>query len=372
MAQFRATRELRTSEIASEHDPEDYSRHGSATRNQGVGLPAASTPVAFLIDWTRCIDVKKILPIGIQTFRDIREEGCYYVDKTEFIRRLVDEGSHYFVKFTFLTGSEQVLHGRSLLGAQKPLRHHAACPLLVRLRLHRRGSGHGVRAGARRSGPDAIREWYNGYNWRGPEKVYNPFDILQLFFNREFDAYWFETGTPSFLIETLSRRGVGSPNPDGMLGSNALLSKFDVDGMATEALLFQTGYLTTAGVEDLGGSPLFRLGYPNREVRQSLNESLLDAMLPDSVRHVEQGVQLRRLLGANDFEGLEVLFRAFFSGIPHDWHRKNDGSRGTRATTPACSTRTSRPRAWMSRWRTAPVTAVWTWRCASRGTTSTS
>ena len=173
----------------------------------------------------------------------------------------------------------------------------------------------------------AIREWYNGYNWRGDEKLYNPFDILLLFFNREFDAYWFETGTPSFLIKTLSERGIVSPSLDGMLGTSALLSKFDVDAISTEALLFQTGYLTITGVEDLGGSPLFRLGYPNREVRQSLNESLLDAMLPDSVRYVEQGVRLRRLLAANDFEGLEALFRAFFSGIPHDWHRKNDIAR---------------------------------------------
>ena len=50
-------------------------------------------------------------------------------------------------------------------------------------------------------------------------------------------------------------------------------------------------------------------------------------MLPDSVRRVEQGVRLRRLLAANDFEGLETLFRAFFSGIPHDWRRKNDIAR---------------------------------------------
>ena len=169
-----------------------------------------------------------------------------------------------------------------------------------------------------------VREWYNGYDWRGKDKVYNPFDILLLFFNREFDAYWFETGTPSFLIRTLAERHIASPSLDGMLGSNALLSKFDIDDMATEALLFQTGYLTITGTEDLGGSLLYRLGYPNREVRQSLNESLLGAMLPDSVRHVEQGVRLRRLLAKNDFDGLDALFRAFFSGIPHDWHRKND------------------------------------------------
>ena len=52
-----------------------------------------------------------------------------------------------------------------------------------------------------------IRDWYNGYNWRGEERVYNPFDILLLFERREFGAWWFETGTPKFLIDTLMARG---------------------------------------------------------------------------------------------------------------------------------------------------------------------
>ena len=91
---------------------------------------------------------------------------------------------------------------------------------------------------------DTIREWYNGYGWRGEERVYNPFDILLLFRNREFGAWWFETGTPAFLVETLFKRRVSSVALDGMLGTGALLSAFDVDDIATEALLFQTGYLT--------------------------------------------------------------------------------------------------------------------------------
>ena len=57
---------------------------------------------------------------------------------------------------------------------------------------------------------DEIRDWYNGYSWLGEEKVYNPFDILLLFRNRSFKAYWFETGTPTFLVETLLSRGVGT------------------------------------------------------------------------------------------------------------------------------------------------------------------
>ena len=174
---------------------------------------------------------------------------------------------------------------------------------------------------------DRIRHWYNGYGWRGEEKVYNPFDILLLFRRREFKAHWFETGTPRFLIDTLLRRGVASPELDGMSGAEALLSAFDVDEMATEALLFQTGYLTIAGEEDFDGETVYRLEYPNREVRQSLNASLFRAMTPDAPHRAKAPVLLRRLLRENDFDGLEALFRSFFASIPYQWYTKNDIAR---------------------------------------------
>jgi hypothetical protein len=50
-----------------------------------------------------------------------------------------------------------------------------------------------------------IRAWYNGYNWTG-EAVYNPFDLLLLFQERQFRPYWFETGTPTFLVDLLLQR----------------------------------------------------------------------------------------------------------------------------------------------------------------------
>ena len=172
-----------------------------------------------------------------------------------------------------------------------------------------------------------IRDWYNGYSWLGDEKVYNPFDILLLFRRRRFAAYWFETGTPTFLVETLFKRCVSSLELEAMEGSDELLSTFDVDDMATEALLFQTGYLTITAEEDLGGKVLYRLGYPNREVRQSLNESLLRYLVRDATRHRVNSTQLYRLLEANDFAGLETLFHAFFASIPYEWYTNNDIAR---------------------------------------------
>ena len=174
---------------------------------------------------------------------------------------------------------------------------------------------------------DQIRAWYNGYGWLGDEKVYNPFDILLLFDRREFGAYWFETGTSTFLVETLFKRQVSSLELGNMLCSSELLSTFNVDDMATEALLFQTGYLTITEKKNLGGMRLHRLGYPNREVRQSLNESLLRYLVQDSTQQMANSVRLYRLLEANDFVGLETLFHAFFASIPYEWYTNNDIAR---------------------------------------------
>ena len=173
----------------------------------------------------------------------------------------------------------------------------------------------------------AIRDWYNGYSWLGEDRVYNPFDILLLFDTGEFKAHWFETGTPRFLIDTLLRRGVASPDLDGMCGTEALLSAFDVDEMSTEALLFQTGYLTILDEEERNGGTRYRLGYPNREVRQSLNERLLYTLLPEASRRLADNRSLRELLARNDFEGLEALFRSVFAGIPYEWHTRNEIAR---------------------------------------------
>ena len=411
---------------------------------------------------------RRRLPIGIQTFREMREENCYYVDKTVHIRRLIDEGKHYFLsrprrfgKSLFLDTLKELFEGNEPLFDGLHIYDHwdwsVRYPVLrldfgsgnfkeagylqanVMAQLHTIAEGAGIaprydtapecfgdlirvlhRQGGQRvvvlvdeydkpildalevpeiaranrdflrglystiksndahikftfltgvskfskvhlfSGlnnltditinprysalcgyteedldtvfapelpeldREEIRDWYNGYSWRGEERVYNPFDILLLFQNHSFEAYWFETGTPTFLIETLFKRQVSSLKLDEMIGSSDLLSTFDVDDIATEALLFQTGYLTITGEENLGGASFYRLGYPNREVRQSLNRSLLRYLVKDSTRQMANSVQLYRLLEANDFAGLKTLFHAFFASIPYEWYTNND------------------------------------------------
>ena len=168
---------------------------------------------------------------------------------------------------------------------------------------------------------DEVRRWYNGYSWLGEGKVYNPFDILLLFDKRKFGNYWFETGTPTFLTDLLARHGVDALSLEGRVADDTLLSAFDIDEMSAEALLFQTGYLTITGEERDGDGSLYMLGYPNHEVRRSLNAVLLGAMAPGFAQVAERR-NLRRLLRANDFAGVEGLFRAFLAGIPNEWYAR--------------------------------------------------
>ena len=175
---------------------------------------------------------------------------------------------------------------------------------------------------------EEVRRWYNGYNWRGAEMVYNPFDVLLLFQTREFKAHWFETGTPGFLVDLLSRRRIATPALEDMVADDALLSAFDVDDISTEALLFQTGYLTIVGEEVAGGGNLYRLDYPNHEVKLSLNRRLLRVMAPVTGEETTRRTELERLTAEDDPEGVRALFEAFFAGIPYDWYRRNDIAHG--------------------------------------------
>ncbi|WP_295401267.1 ATP-binding protein [uncultured Thiocystis sp.] len=169
---------------------------------------------------------------------------------------------------------------------------------------------------------DDIRRWYNGYNWTG-EAVYNPFDLLLLFQERQFRPWWFETGTPTFLIRLLTERETWLPKLGELETDADLLSTFEVDDIPTEALMFQAGYLTIAREELLGGTYYYQLRFPNREVYQSLYHSLLRAWTQEPQATVKNRKQLYRLLLANDLTGLKDLFHAFFASIPSDWYRNN-------------------------------------------------
>ncbi len=167
-----------------------------------------------------------------------------------------------------------------------------------------------------------LKRWYNGYSFLG-ERVYNPFDVLLYLDRREFKNYWFETGTPTFLIDLLREKQFFMPDLENLRASEAILSTFDVDDIAPEALLFQTGYLTIKEMVQVGAQRTYDLTYPNLEVRSSLTDHLLESFAKNTQQKRRNLDKLYALLQEGKVEPLEALFTSFFASIPYDWYRKN-------------------------------------------------
>ncbi len=169
---------------------------------------------------------------------------------------------------------------------------------------------------------EKMRRWYNGYNWTG-EAVYNPFDALLFFRSREYRAYWYETGNPSFLLKVLRQRPSFLPELSRTLASYELLSQFEVGNLSTEALFFQTGYLTIREIETFGEHTGYVLGYPNLEVESSLLATLMRDWTPHEARVSQTTPRLYRLLEANHLDGIRELMTGFYASIPHQWYTNN-------------------------------------------------
>ncbi|MFP4049457.1 MAG: AAA family ATPase [Desulfovermiculus sp.] len=169
---------------------------------------------------------------------------------------------------------------------------------------------------------DEVRQWYNGYNWLG-EEVYNPFDILLYLDSKDFSNYWFETGTPSFLIKLLCTKKYAIPSLESIRASEKVLGSFDIERIEVETLLFQTGYLTLKSVQQVAGTRRFNLSYPNMEVKQSLTDSLLTYLTGNLAESEEVKFSVFDALAENNLESLRDIFHSFFASIPHDWYRKN-------------------------------------------------
>lgn len=164
---------------------------------------------------------------------------------------------------------------------------------------------------------EEIRTWYNGYHWLGGERVYNPYDVLLLMRNRTFRPYWFETGSPTFLFRMMMEKSVSPMELENRMAEMSLVSKFDVNDIGIEALLFQTGYLTIAEEVKEGFRTFYRLDYPNLEVQMSLNDQLLGYLGKTGKEQLDEGNALCALLETHDFVGFGDRLRSYLSGIPY-------------------------------------------------------
>jgi hypothetical protein len=166
-----------------------------------------------------------------------------------------------------------------------------------------------------------VKEWYNGYSWGG-EKLYNPFSLLSFLDSGQYRNFWHQTGTPTFLINQMKRNGLFDLT--NIEGSAKDMTNFDIAKLNLTTVLFQTGYLTVKNYDP--EFLIYTLGYPNKEVRFSMEELLLDAYSNDPLQgSVPRVANIVRALRRKDLETVIGIFNATFAGIPAEhWQAENE------------------------------------------------
>jgi hypothetical protein len=154
-----------------------------------------------------------------------------------------------------------------------------------------------------------IARWYNGYSWDGSTFLFNPYSILRLFYEREFKNFWFETGTPTFLINKLKEGGKKINESINKSVKESAFNKYDIDNINITAIMFQTGYLTIKKVDRSCGEYL--LEFPNKEVRDSFLDFTIEHYADSS--QDEMGSVVEMLLEALEHNDMRIFFTALQS-----------------------------------------------------------
>ena len=163
-----------------------------------------------------------------------------------------------------------------------------------------------------------LKDNYDGYHftWPSPD-VFNPFSLLNCFSRMKVGAYWFASGTPTFLIEMMRKFDVSPID----IGEKELADVTDFDAPTEEMesivpLLYQSGYVTIKGFDE--ESELYELGIPNKEIRVGLFKSLLPNYLS---RRSPKGkvaiAQMSVLIRKGDIDGALELLKTFFATVPY-------------------------------------------------------
>jgi hypothetical protein len=159
-----------------------------------------------------------------------------------------------------------------------------------------------------------MKIWYDGYSWDGETEVYNPFGTLNFLLGKTFFNHWFSTGSPDFLIKQM--RSLAFYNVENAVVNNRILDKYDIDNLELIPLLFQTGYLTVKKLDRMTGNMV--LDYPNREVRESMYEFLIDDVSRNPQRiHTGMTIaDLNKAFQSRDLEKVKAILHSLLKDLP--------------------------------------------------------
>ncbi len=164
-----------------------------------------------------------------------------------------------------------------------------------------------------------MKTWYNGYRFyekvSADEYVYNPFSVLLSLKNKTFENYWFETGTPTFLINVIKEKNYPVMQMEKAKLGKSDLGSFDIDDINLLTLLFQTGYLTIS--DYIPSQRNYVLACPNHEVRFSLSKHIVRSMTNLPIDQFNQFIdQFRTALENSDLEIFCQTLQNFLILVP--------------------------------------------------------
>ena len=162
---------------------------------------------------------------------------------------------------------------------------------------------------------EILEERYNGYRFSNFDvTVYNPYSILNALTDLELGNYWFETATPSFLVNLIKEKQYPIPELEKLELSTMSFSVYDIDYLELESLLFQTGYLTIKDVD----ADLYKLSYPNQEVKTSFLAYVYKQLVEISRTSIkEQYTRLHQYLRKENIETFMETVNSILSSIPY-------------------------------------------------------
>lgn len=165
---------------------------------------------------------------------------------------------------------------------------------------------------------DKLRGYYDGYHFtHNSIGIYNPFSLLNTFKYKEFGSYWFETGTPTYLVELLKKHHYDLKRMAHEETSAAVLNSIDSTSDNPIPVIYQSGYLTIKGYDNEFG--IYSLGFPNREVEEGFIKFLLPFYANTNAVESEFEIQkFVREIRIGDYDSFFRRLRSFFADTPYE------------------------------------------------------
>lgn len=171
---------------------------------------------------------------------------------------------------------------------------------------------------------EELKRYYDGYHFNEAlEDIYNPFSLLGCLAESKISTDWFESGSTSFLNNLLKQKDYNLMDIDGIEVTQARLKTIDPDLSDPVPLLYQSGYLT---IKDYcKDSKLYRIGYPNYEVKNSMLEVLIPFYLNQPSNSVEIPLKkIKAWLSHGEIDNFMVWLKGLFAEVSFDVHAKNE------------------------------------------------